>query len=165
MPTVPQVSSDDDTIGRLRGGSTSARESLGQLGDCPEGFSLAAQVPATQCRLIENQRPEPVTMTVYLPTPASDDELVIPRGTTLKQAERLLITAALRWSDGRRATTAQLLGVSRRTLYNKLSKKDSPPISVTTESACAESQMSPRLPVLRPAIRRAFPTSIESAFA
>ena len=65
-------------------------------------------------------------MTVYLPTPASDDELVIPRGTTLKQAERLLLTAALRWSGGRRATTARLLGVSRRTLYNKLSKKDAP---------------------------------------
>jgi hypothetical protein len=65
----------------------------------PLSFSLAAQALATQCRLIENQRPEPVTVTVYLPTPISDDELVIPRGTTLKQAERLLLTAALRWSD------------------------------------------------------------------
>ena len=75
--------------------------------DSCAGFSLVAQALSTQCPLIE-------------------DELVIPRGTTLKKAERLLLTAALRWSGGRRATMAQLLGVSRRTLYNKLSKMDTP---------------------------------------
>ena len=105
-------------------GAQALANRLASLVAVPRSFSLAAEALATQCRLIENQRPEPVTMTVYLPTPASDDELVIPRGTTLKQAERLLLTAALRWSDGRRATTAQLLGVSRRTLYNKLWQKD-----------------------------------------
>ena len=107
-------------------GAQALADRLASLVAVPRSFSLAAEALATQCRLIENQRPEPVTMTVYLPTPASDDELVIPRGTTLKQAERLLLTAALRWSAGRRATTAQLIGVSRRTLYNKLSKKDAP---------------------------------------
>ena len=107
-------------------GAQALADRLASLVAVPRSFSLAAEALATQCRLIESQRPEPVTMTVYLPTPASDDELVIPRGTTLKQAERLLLTAALRWSDGRRATTAQLLGVSRRTLYNKLSQKNAP---------------------------------------
>ena len=107
-------------------GAQALADRLASLVGVPRSFSLAAEALATQCRLIANHQPEPVTMTVYLPTPASDDELVIPRGTTLKQAERLLLTAALRWSGGRRATTAQLLGVSRRTLSTNLSTKTAP---------------------------------------
>jgi hypothetical protein len=132
------------------------RRSVGQGGLClspryrrgPAGVPTVPQCPATMTQSVGfaagaqalANRLASLAMTVYLPTPASDDELVIPRGTTLKQAERLLLTAALRWSDGRRATTAQLLGVSRRTLYNKLSKRTRPDLRDQRTASFAESQ-------------------------
>ncbi len=44
----------------------------------------------------------------------------IPIGTSLKEAERRLILAALAFCQGSRSETARSLGLSRRTLYNKL---------------------------------------------
>lgn len=44
----------------------------------------------------------------------------IPVGTALVEAERQLLVAALNWCGGNRSETAKLLGLSRRTLYNKL---------------------------------------------
>lgn len=49
-----------------------------------------------------------------------DDALDIPLGTTLVQAQQSFIAAALRHFDGNKPRTATALGISRKTLYNRL---------------------------------------------
>ncbi|MEE8169801.1 MAG: helix-turn-helix domain-containing protein [Phycisphaerae bacterium] len=44
----------------------------------------------------------------------------LPSGLTLKEAERLLIEAALRRNEGNREETAKQLGIPTRTLYRRL---------------------------------------------
>jgi two-component system response regulator AtoC len=44
----------------------------------------------------------------------------IPLGTTLREAERVLILRTLEAQDGNKKSTAAILGISRRSLYNKL---------------------------------------------
>jgi hypothetical protein len=52
--------------------------------------------------------------------PDEAELLRIPVGMSLKEVERRLILAALDWHAGSRSETAKALGLSRRTLYNKL---------------------------------------------
>ncbi len=47
-------------------------------------------------------------------------EISLPMGSTLKEAERIMITRTLNWTQNNRRRTASILGISRRTLYNKL---------------------------------------------
>jgi DNA-binding NtrC family response regulator len=56
------------------------------------------------------------------PPPADDHPLVlrIPVGTTLAEAERLLIIKTLEVADGNKQRAARILGISRRGLYTKL---------------------------------------------
>lgn len=55
------------------------------------------------------------------PSESDDTELLrIPVGMSLKEVEHRLILAALDWHAGSRSETAKALGLSRRTLYNKL---------------------------------------------
>ena len=49
-----------------------------------------------------------------------DSYLKIPIGTTLREAEKELIQAALIQNSGNRAKTARVLGVGRKTLYRKI---------------------------------------------
>jgi DNA-binding NtrC family response regulator len=51
---------------------------------------------------------------------ASEHAVTIPLGTSLAQAERMLILATLRHLDHHKDRTAAVLGVSRKTLYNRL---------------------------------------------
>ena len=44
----------------------------------------------------------------------------IPAGGTLGEAEKVRILAGLREAGGNRSRAAQILGISRRTLYRKL---------------------------------------------
>jgi transcriptional regulator with PAS, ATPase and Fis domain len=46
----------------------------------------------------------------------------LPIGSTLQEAERTLITRTLNWTRNNRRRTATILGISRRTLYNKLER-------------------------------------------
>ncbi len=48
--------------------------------------------------------------------------LTIPVGTTLKEAERLLVAATLEACGGNKKTAAKVLGISRTSLYAKLAK-------------------------------------------
>ncbi len=48
------------------------------------------------------------------------DAITIPVGTSLELAERALITATLRSLDGSKSKAAQVLGISLKTLYNRL---------------------------------------------
>ena len=50
------------------------------------------------------------------------DAVVIPVPSTLPDAQQRLIDAALRRHNGNRSAAAAELGISRRTLYNRLSK-------------------------------------------
>ena len=47
-------------------------------------------------------------------------EIKLPMGCTLKEAEQAVITRTLTWASNNRRRTASILGISRRTLYNKL---------------------------------------------
>jgi DNA-binding NtrC family response regulator len=46
----------------------------------------------------------------------------LPVGSTLQEAEQSLITRTLTWTRNNRRRTASILGISRRTLYNKLER-------------------------------------------
>jgi len=51
-------------------------------------------------------------------------EIKLSMGCTLQDAERTVITRTLSWTRNNRRRTASILGISRRTLYNKLEKYD-----------------------------------------
>jgi DNA-binding NtrC family response regulator len=51
---------------------------------------------------------------------ARSEEVVIPVGTPLRQAERLLLDATLRSTGGDKETAARILGITSRTVYRKL---------------------------------------------
>lgn len=64
-------------------------------------------------------------------------------GTSLKEAERRLILAALETCEGSRSETAHALGLSRRTLYNKLA-------SIRRRQSSSEAPPSPIGPTSNP---------------
>ena len=53
---------------------------------------------------------------------------IIPGSTTLKGMERQLILLTLAHFYGNKAVTARVLGISRRTLYNKIEQYDRPAV-------------------------------------
>ena len=60
-------------------------------------------------------------ITALLSADTTPDELRLPIGTSLADAERALILATLRVSRNKQATAKQL-GITRRTLYQKLAR-------------------------------------------
>jgi DNA-binding NtrC family response regulator len=63
----------------------------------------------------------------HLPERLQKSHRKVPRiglqlGCTLKEAEREIILHTLRWTQNNRQRTASILGISRRTLYNKLER-------------------------------------------
>ena len=61
--------------------------------------------------------------------PAGPASIVLPIGTSLAEAERALILATLRHFDDQRERSAAVLGVSLKTLYNRLKEYSSDPHS------------------------------------
>ena len=53
-------------------------------------------------------------------TPYTGPSMQVPLGTTLAEAERRMILATLRQCEGQRKKTAEALGISVKTLYNRL---------------------------------------------
>lgn len=51
-------------------------------------------------------------------TPAS--AITIPIGTTLREAEKLIIEATLHYTDGNISQAAKMLGIDRSTLHQKI---------------------------------------------
>jgi len=45
---------------------------------------------------------------------------VIPVGTTMKESEKIIIQKTLALTKGNRKKAAEILGISRRAFYNKL---------------------------------------------
>jgi DNA-binding NtrC family response regulator len=60
------------------------------------------------------------------PRQVDGDVVRIPIGTSVREAERRLVLATLRHHDGNKTTAAQALGISLKTLYNRLNRYDSP---------------------------------------
>ena len=86
-------------------------------------LTFAMRALAESVRTLESERPvNPVAPpTVAAPTPPAPESLTIQKGTTIREAEWLLIVATLGWYPGELLSrVAAVLGVSRRTLYNKL---------------------------------------------
>jgi DNA-binding NtrC family response regulator len=54
------------------------------------------------------------------------DEVTFRPGITVEEAERQLILMTLRHTDGNRARAADLLGLSVKTLFNKLKQYNEP---------------------------------------
>jgi DNA-binding NtrC family response regulator len=79
--------------------------------------------------------------------PASQDEhplvLRIPVGTTLAEAERLLIIKTLEVAEGNKQRAARILGISRRGLYTKLASYGE---HVPAEEAAASGAADPPAP-------------------
>ncbi len=50
------------------------------------------------------------------------DFVRVPVGTTIDQMQRALITATLRHCDGNKTRAATVLGISLKTLYNRLNE-------------------------------------------
>jgi DNA-binding NtrC family response regulator len=78
----------------------------------------------------------PVPAAAAVPAPAAtnpgetaEETLVLPLGTSLAQAERALILATLRHHQHHKERTAAVLGISLKTLYNRLKEyaADGPP--------------------------------------
>ncbi|MDW7680975.1 MAG: sigma-54 dependent transcriptional regulator [bacterium] len=55
----------------------------------------------------------------------SQQEIILPVGVTLKQAEQIIIRNTIHSAGGNRKKAAEILGISRRALYNKLKKHNS----------------------------------------
>jgi DNA-binding NtrC family response regulator len=55
-------------------------------------------------------------------TTATDADLVLPVGTTVEDAERELILRTLKQTGGNKTRAADILGISLKTLHNKLHK-------------------------------------------
>ena len=49
-------------------------------------------------------------------------EIKLPLGCTLEEAQQMVIKRTLSWTHNNRRRTASILGISRRTLYNKLER-------------------------------------------
>jgi len=49
-------------------------------------------------------------------------EIKLPMGCSLEEAEQVIIKRTLNWTRNNRRRTASILGISRRTLYNKLER-------------------------------------------
>src|SRR5262249_61058315 len=58
-------------------------------------------------------------------TSATEADLVLPVGTTVEDAERELILRTLKQTGGNKTRAAEILGISLKTLHNKLHKYNS----------------------------------------
>lgn len=100
--------------------SDAARALAGRLSSHPIPSTLeqVARILADWATHLEAQ----AVISSMTPQESSNDAelLRIPVGMSLKEVERRLILAALDWHAGSRSATAKALGLSRRTLYNKL---------------------------------------------
>ncbi len=68
-------------------------------------------------------------------TEEPDDESGVPVGTSIRELERRLILATLEHFDGDRGRTAETLGISQKTLYNRLKAYEQAGVWTETEGS------------------------------
>ncbi|MBU6374949.1 MAG: sigma-54 dependent transcriptional regulator [Bdellovibrionales bacterium] len=69
----------------------------------------------------------PSDIGVFPSLSSTETSISIPLGTALKDVEELLIRRTLEATDGDKAMTARLLGITSRTIYRKLDRRDGEP--------------------------------------
>jgi DNA-binding NtrC family response regulator len=72
----------------------------------------------------ETITPEHLPARFQTPRTELDDTVSFRVGTTLQDVEREMIVRTLRSNGNNRQQAAEILGISRRALYNKLSRYD-----------------------------------------
>lgn len=85
---------------------------------------LAGEGPILARHLPPSLVPAPVMETVKAVPAAEGDFLVIPAGTTIDDAERALVLRTLILTKGNKTRAAEILGISLKTLFNKLKGYD-----------------------------------------
>jgi two-component system response regulator HydG len=85
-----------------------------------------AVVLCSSSRIEVADLPPTVAARTPVQTSVSADSISIPVGTSLREAEELLIRRTLEATQGDKELTAQLLGIASRTIYRKLDRKESP---------------------------------------
>jgi DNA-binding NtrC family response regulator len=68
----------------------------------------------------ESDRTATVPLQISLSKPSAGTAITIPFGTSLAEADRQLILATLEQSGGVKTRAAEILGISLKTLYNRL---------------------------------------------
>lgn len=84
------------------------------------GNVIDAQWLPRRLDALPHATPPPSKIVVAPPPNGADDSLTIPLGTTLAQAEQAIILATLRHYSHQKERTAAALGISLKTLYNRL---------------------------------------------
>jgi DNA-binding NtrC family response regulator len=80
------------------------------------GYILASDVITADCLPAELRGKAPESR----PAPAAEGVVTVRPGTTIADAERMLIFATLRQFGGDKTRAAESLGISLKTLYNRL---------------------------------------------
>ena len=120
----------------------SRRPMPGRRGAATAGVAAAAataEAPATAEALAMTETPAVAgtsglgASTAAVPEPAG--ELRLPVGISIAEAERRLILATLAHCDGHRERAAEILGISAKTLYNRMKKYQSAPEGGTEDRA------------------------------
>ena len=116
----------DSAIAQIAPSTLALLESYSWPGNVRELASAvqSACYSAKEGILLPEHLPEAVRMYLKRPVNVPENErgIYIPIGTTLEAMEETFIRATLAWLDGSRAKTAEMLGVSIRTLQRKLKK-------------------------------------------
>jgi len=72
--------------------------------------------------LVRGEHLPPLGTSVAPVAPTTEAEVVVPVGTTVEDAERELILRTLKQTGGNKTRAAEILGISLKTLHNKLHK-------------------------------------------
>ena len=92
----------------------SQRQALTQLADA-EGVEVTLCSSVDEARTALSQ-----ARSAQAAADAAGDTIEVPVGTSLEEASRELILATLRHAGGVRKRAAEMLGISLKTLYNRL---------------------------------------------
>ena len=90
-----------------------------------DGAPVSSPQPHAHQAMPPSYHPPPMPMSAGMPAmprsePPNPNQIVIPLGTTIQEAEKSLILRTLEYVGGNKQKAARVLGISRRCLYNRL---------------------------------------------
>jgi len=108
------------------------------VADLPAERAHAAS-PAQSARPSQtSESSQPAHETQSAPVVSEPPESVLPLGQPLREMERQLILKTLEMTGGNRLRTAEILGISPKTLYNKLGRYQAKSTSEKSDPAKSE---------------------------
>ena len=128
---VPELSAREDDVVHLAEHYLQRERAGAQLSPVTRGALLQAAWPGNVRQLIDAVRraaarsggsvtPEQLGLGTTRGGEAVNELVEVPVGTTLDAARRMLVLATLRATGGDKVRTADVLGISLKTLYNRL---------------------------------------------